>query len=343
MQQHHQEDSEGFDPTKPVVAFVLLTASVLGMAEGPLMTAGALVGAVLSLVASKRNARIAPFLIALGGITVWFPQCYATSIATIFGAAAGFFINKSRERQTGITKQAEDLNNQNKLVAESQIELLKSDEISRYLLAADLHDQSLNDQKALAEALRAHRSTLDPEEYNKAISKLTAVMTETREIMDRLYPAQIDVIGLSESLDSLLSRTCRGFKCKARFRDKAAQGIVERLNELERIVVYRIVEEAVLNACRHAEAKTISIDIESDDTDLILSVRDDGKGMARQLFTEPGRGLRFIMVRADLIAAIVGWTAGPEGKGTRLELRLPIPPETAVPEATGSAPTSDKH
>lgn len=327
MNQHNQEDSEGFNPTKPVVAFIVLTAVMLGMAESPASTATALAGATISLVASKCNARIAPVLIALSCIIMWFPQCYATSIATIFGAAAGWLIEKSRERQTGIARQAEDLNLQNKLVAESQIELLKSDEVSRYLLAADLHDQSLNDQKALAEALRAHKNALKPQEYNKAISKLTAVMTETREIMDRLYPAQIDVIGLSESLDSLLSRTCRAFKCKARFRDRAAPGVVERLNELERIVVYRIAEEALVNACRHADAKTISIDIESDDTDLSLLVRDDGKGMARQLFVEPGRGLRFIMVRADLIGAIVGWTAGAEGKGTKLELRLPMPPE----------------
>lgn len=318
------EDYERFEPTKPVVALVVVSAAIIGLSQGTPALAGCPAAAALALAVGHRSWRIAATLTGLATVASWSPICYPYAIATVFGALGGWLIKKAQDRQDGIARLASELNEKNSLVLESQIELLKSDEVSRCLLAADLHDQALNDQKALAEALRSKRSTMEPRQYEQAMSKLQAVMTETRQIMDRLYPAQLEVIGLCDSLDSLLRKMCQASGCKARFRDKSPKGVVDRLNELERIVVYRIVEEAIVNACRHSGAQIVSLDIECDDVDIAWRVHDDGKGMARSLFTDPGRGIRFIQTRAELIGAIVGWTGREDGKGTTFELKLPI-------------------
>lgn len=331
------EDLENFHPDRTVAIVVALLAAFSGYANNGLPTACAAVAAGETCFwLARRHLRSALFLITIGSLGVLLPTYQAACAATVFGAACGWFVGAAARRGSDIDAQSASLNEQTELLANSQLEIFKSDEVSRYLLAADLHDQSLNDQKSLAEHIRAHRDKLPQQQYTEIITTLSAVMTETREIMDKLYPAHLSVLGLSEALDTLLTTSCRKYGCKARFRDKAAAVSTSSLNDLERIVIYRIAEEALANAVLHSGAKTIALDIESDQSDLIIRVRDDGKGMARSLFEHPGRGLRYIMIRADIVGAIVGWSAGTNGQGTTCELRLPLPPLDRKIESTGS-------
>ncbi len=325
MDERPPDESDLKNATAQIAAFVVVISAVVGFAEQGWLTLFLTASAgLLSCLVGRRNWKLAAALGTAGAAAMFLPVFHAPALATIFGAGAGVIAGRIQERNDISVQQAEQLSGQNREVAASQLELLKSDEVNRYLLAADLHDQALNDQKAVVEALYKHKSNLEREEFTNITNKLSAVMTETRDIMDKLYPAQLNVIGLTDTLDAMLSRACRAAKCKARFRDRSQPELVSQLNELETIVIYRVVEEAITNAIMHAQASTITLEMSSLDSELIISVSDDGKGIERQIFEQPGRGLKFIMVRADVIGAIVGWTDGADRRGTTCELRVPL-------------------
>jgi signal transduction histidine kinase len=86
--------------------------------------------------------------------------------------------------------------------------------------------------------------------------------------------------------------------------------------------VYRIVQEAVSNVCRHAKAEHVSLSVHLDDAgDFLLKLADDGRGFdADNKRALKGRGLAGIRARASLIEAEADWARRDEG-GTVFTLR----------------------
>jgi len=85
----------------------------------------------------------------------------------------------------------------------------------------------------------------------------------------------------------------------------------------------RIVQEAINNAVRHAEARMIRVVLGGDQGRARVVIEDDGHGLAQT----PGRrsgGLSNMFTRASLIGADLKASAPESGKGTRLELILPV-------------------
>lgn len=337
MEEPYKDDEDFSTVNRQIFGFMLVVSAIVGLSEQGLLTMiGSVAIAIISFVVGTRWWQMAIALIVLAIGSLLLPVFHSLSLATVFGSTTGWVVRKLADRDIVGRRLAFELEQKKREASSSQLELLKSDEMNRYLLAADLHDQALNDQKALAESVRSHKNSFHSSKYDQVQQKLTEVMTETRDIMDRLYPAQINMIGLTESLDALLSRMCRAHGLKPRFREKTAPNSVQAFNELERIVIYRIAEEAIANACRHAQATTVSVDVETIGRELVISIRDDGKGIDKAQFLTPGRGLKFIMVRADVIGAIVGWTEGKSGTGTECELRVSLPEPEPVLERSAS-------
>ena len=89
------------------------------------------------------------------------------------------------------------------------------------------------------------------------------------------------------------------------------------------VALYRIVQEAINNTVRHANASKIEVRISQRDEYLQIVVEDNGSGLSKL----PGRrtgGLNNISTRASLIQAKLATTARENGSGTRLEITLPI-------------------
>ena len=97
----------------------------------------------------------------------------------------------------------------------------------------------------------------------------------------------------------------------------------ERLPPLDpdaELVVYRIAQEALTNAVRHAEASAIVLELRLDDRGLLLSVRDDGRGVPDRLLSTSGiRGMR---ERALLVGGTLQIRVPADG-GTEVCLRIP--------------------
>jgi signal transduction histidine kinase len=106
--------------------------------------------------------------------------------------------------------------------------------------------------------------------------------------------------------------------------------------------VYRIVQEAVSNVCRHADATHVRLLVSADDLGVFhLTLEDDGRGFdTDRKKSRGGRGLASIRARASMIDAEVRWHRRPdtEGGGTRFTLRKESAPPSADGPHTTAAP-----
>jgi two-component system nitrate/nitrite sensor histidine kinase NarX len=86
----------------------------------------------------------------------------------------------------------------------------------------------------------------------------------------------------------------------------------------------RIVQEALSNVRKHSQAGQVWIACREDENDLILEIRDNGRGFTPEYASNPSRhGLRGMRERADLIGADYQITSQPN-EGTQICLRLPL-------------------
>ena len=95
------------------------------------------------------------------------------------------------------------------------------------------------------------------------------------------------------------------------------------LGESYTLAAYRILQEAVTNALRHASANRIAIRIDSDDRALVLEVADDGRGLAQDWQRRGHFGVRGMQERARAFGGEVSIQNRDEG-GTRVIARLPL-------------------
>ncbi len=153
---------------------------------------------------------------------------------------------------------------------------------------------------------------------------IAAVQHEARAVMDeigslawRLRPALLDDLGLISALTALTeSLSGHGY---ARIETLLPQELPPMSDEVE-LAIYRIAQEALTNAVRHAQATSIIVLMRFDGTDLVLQVTDDGD-LLPEVGTD-GSGLRGMRERALMIGALLSIEVIPS-QGLRIELTIP--------------------
>ena len=136
-------------------------------------------------------------------------------------------------------------------------------------------------------------------------------------MVNRLRPDTLEDLGLVSAIRALSGRIAR--------QTGLAISLVldERLPPLDadaELVVYRIAQEAMTNAVRHARASAIDLELGLDDQGLVLRVRDDGRGVPDRLLELSGiRGMR---ERALLVGGDLNVDSTATG-GTEIRLRIP--------------------
>ena len=133
---------------------------------------------------------------------------------------------------------------------------------------------------------------------------------QAREIAHGVFPVQMGPEGLPAALDELVAATGRSLRSvKFRF---SPHGKMFPLDPPVAMHFYRIAQEAISNAVRHARAQNVTVELEADFPGITLSVIDDGNGFDAKAREGDGIGLRSMTYRADLI-------------GGRLEIKSRIP------------------
>ncbi|HKY06396.1 MAG TPA: ATP-binding protein, partial [Blastocatellia bacterium] len=182
---------------------------------------------------------------------------------------------------------------------EGIMQIITLAEGERKLLAADLHDQTLTDLRELSRLARRLYEESDeriPADVREGLGQITtgleAAMDEVRRAMESLSPSALDTLGLLPAIEGRLARAparaARPFS--TRFICRVAEDEIA-LTDIERLLVYRIVQEALNNTSKHSEARLCELVVTLEGRELLIRVTDDGRGMSESIDESVSRGL----------------------------------------------------
>lgn len=194
--------------------------------------------------------------------------------------------------------------------------LISTQEEERRRIARELHDGTSQDLAGLVvglEALERGVVPVDPGEL-KVIAR--SVSEELRRVVHDLRPAVLDDLGLSAALRWLATERHADLQVAL---DVDAEAPVPAPLDT---AVFRIVQEALTNAQRHAGATNVSVALRTEDGVLRAVVEDDGRGFDPAVATG-GVGIVGMRERAEQLGGTLSVTSSP-GRGTRVSLELPL-------------------
>jgi signal transduction histidine kinase len=146
-------------------------------------------------------------------------------------------------------------------------------------------------------------------------------MATLRGALVRLRPPDIEELGLTVSLESLVA-SWNGFeKGRTRF-DIAIMGEVDHLPPSVCANLYRIAQEAITNAAKHAQAGRVQLRLEAGPREIVLSVEDDGKVTGDNLGPKAGMGLLGMQERVASLGGTLRFER-PAAGGARLLATVP--------------------
>ncbi len=204
---------------------------------------------------------------------------------------------------------------------ESGRRALAAQEGERSRIARELHDEV--GQTLTAVALRAERAAGEPSRQSEALTEIAETVLRSLEDVHRigreLRPEALDDLGLVNALIALSSRVGQsGLRVR-----RDLDGALPTLSEDVELVVYRVAQEALTNALRHAQGTEVSVSLKLADGRVVLHVSDDGRGLPE---ARREGGLVGMRERAMLIDGTLEVHSA-EGRGTDVALSVPVTSE----------------
>jgi len=210
-------------------------------------------------------------------------------------------------------------------------EILSISEREQQRIGHDLHDslcQHLTGVALAGEVLSerlAAKSLPEVKAIDHIVKMVEGAIELTRTLARGLHPFELEGEGFTDALRELAATITEGFKTPCTFEcDQPVEireaGVTTHL--------YRIAQEAITNAVKHSEAKSIVVRLESGTDGLTLTICDDGVGMPPKI--PGGMGLRTMAHRASVIGASFS-VERQLARGTRVTCKLPaagVPSET---------------
>ncbi len=232
--------------------------------------------------------------------------------------------------------QLEEAQKQEALKGELFRRIVDAQEGERQRIARDLHDETGQALTAIGMGLRGLSTALtnnrSPDQAVKTLRQLESLaadsLHELQRLISDLRPSHLDDLGLPAALrwyaGAVQERT--GLKIRV-----DTEGDELLISSALKIAIFRIVQEALNNISKHAQAKEVYIKLEYQSQHVVVSVRDDGVGFdldtVRMTRTRrPSLGLAGMQERAALMKGEVSIQSSP-GQGTIVEARLPLQSE----------------
>ncbi len=202
----------------------------------------------------------------------------------------------------------------------------QSVEEERHLIAHELHDefgQSVTAIRSLAMAIATQSGEPAMSETARLISAEAARLYDAMHgLIPRLAPPSLDMLGLAESLDSLVRDWQQRHPSP---RLSLRHQLPVDLGASVTLAAYRVVQEGLVNAVRHARAQQVVIDVSSTEGRMIVSVTDDGVGLPEN-WSRPGHfGLRGLAERVERLGGSLQ-ICNREPRGARLRAEIPLAP-----------------
>ncbi len=217
--------------------------------------------------------------------------------------------------------------------------VVTAQEAERQRIARDLHDETGQSLTAIGLGLRGLSTTLarNPERAADTLHQLETLtadsLSELQRLISDLRPSHLDDLGLPAALRWYAGKIAERTGLKVRV---DIFGEEKPISETVKIATFRIVQEALNNIIKHAEATSVFIQLSYDPNRIHVTVRDDGKGfdpdaVRKRQTSRPSLGLAGMNERAGLLGGTVVIEAGP-GQGTMVEARIPCQPQESETE-----------
>jgi len=203
----------------------------------------------------------------------------------------------------------------------------------RRRLGQDLHDslcQHLTGTALTAQTLReklAARSAPEIAEADKVVRYIEEGIDLSRNMARGFFSPELEAEGLMFALQSLADTTSERFEIACAFE---SDEVVKVPDATVATQMYRIAQEAVMNAIKHANAQFVEIRLRKNASNLTLTVSDDGDGLPDKLPQPEGLGLRLMSHGAAVIGAEFRARRNPDG-GTIVMCKVNIPNEPNSP------------
>jgi signal transduction histidine kinase len=207
-------------------------------------------------------------------------------------------------------------------------QLLTAQEEERRSIARELHDEVGQVLTAIKVELAVAQRAIEASGGNVASLQDARTITDgalhtVRDLSRLLHPAMLDDLGLPAAVEWYL----KGFGKRHGVRIELLQdGMDERLRPDTEAAIYRIVQEALTNVARHAQASICRVFLQRLPHTLLVTIEDDGVGFSADAAGQPGafRGIGLVGIRERVaqLRGVMRLETAP-GKGTRLTVEVP--------------------
>jgi signal transduction histidine kinase len=204
---------------------------------------------------------------------------------------------------------------------ELSAKLVRAQEDERKSLSRELHDEV---GQSFSAVLMETENLLDLEPAAEARPHIEAIrglaqrgIDEVRDMTLLLRPSMLDDFGLVPALDWQARETAK----RTGLRIQVSSEMPDELPEEHKTCIYRVVQEALNNCARHAQARAVQVSVRREDGRILVSVRDDGSGFDPQRVR--GMGLLGMEERVRHLGGTFE-VDSKAGHGTLLQVFLPL-------------------
>jgi PAS domain S-box-containing protein len=226
-------------------------------------------------------------------------------------------------------KQMEDaLRESHKRLQNLSQRLVEVQEEERSSLARELHDsvgQSLAALNLNLTIINNQLSTFVNEQVKERLSDSVSLVLDVialvRDLISNLRPSVLDDYGLEAALQMTLDKFNARYGIGIRF-DKS-ESLVPRLGSSIEMTLFRIAQEGLLNAARHAQANQVALSLQLEEQAVHLTIHDNGIGIQQETSRPGSHGMKIMRERAEAVGGNLQILSTP-GNGTQIEVSIPI-------------------
>jgi signal transduction histidine kinase len=218
---------------------------------------------------------------------------------------------------------------------------LAAAEQERSRWARELHDDTLQALGGLRVLLSSARRRQDVQSLHAAldgaVEQLRQEIANLRALITELRPAALDQLGLAPALEALFERIRHAHGLRITSSVTLGERDGARLAPEIETVVYRVVQESLTNAVRHARAERVEVDVRDRGDEVRVSICDDGKGFD---VDAPARGFGLSGMRERIALAGGRLEISSSDAGTQIEAAVPASraaPDVGEPTLTALA------